>query len=602
MKKKLIFVPIILVFIIIMIVFISMRNNNIKISISKLNEIKKMKISLKKEKYSDIELNLSSAKNVDLLINHLKNDTSIVLVYYLYDNNKEFLKKGILHDNNRISLNSSSTTLYLKIYPLNKNNTSITNVEADIKIVKQDKKKISTLMNGFSINKEKFVSLRNRMASLANNKDMGNLDEDFNIKRIKVLDTMNKSYETEEYIVSDKESSKPIYMWYEDHSINFYSENSIALPKDSSSLFKGFSNLVDIDDLKLMDTSNVENMSYMFSGCESLSNISSLSYFDTSDIFDLSYMFSRDINLKDISSLASFDTRMVKNMSGLFYQSGIINVDALKFFDVHNVKNMNNMFELTYIKSILPLSEWNVSNVENMTSMFADSKLNDLRGVENWNTSELKKISSMFLQTKIKDLTPLKKWDVSNVSRMDRLFYNCINITSINPLKNWKTESLKDLSYAFSSTRIKDVDALLKWDTHLLEELDSTFSGCRKLENIKGLKNFKLDKVKSINELFYKTSFTDTTPLKNWDVRNVIDMSYTFSHTHISDLSGLSNWMVENIEKFNETFSYSNKIKNIEKIDNWSLLNGKEFTKMFCGVDKKPNWKGQFDPNGTYVK
>ena len=94
---------------------------------------------------------------------------------------------------------------------------------------------------------------------------------------------------------------------------------------NSSDLFYNFSKLTEIENVNLLDTSNVTDMSYMFENCSSLT-ILDVSNFDTSNVTNMSYMF------KNCSKLTSLDFRnatfdKVTSYNNMFYgTSSAINI------------------------------------------------------------------------------------------------------------------------------------------------------------------------------------------------------------------------------------------------------------------------------------
>ncbi len=85
---------------------------------------------------------------------------------------------------------------------------------------------------------------------------------------------------------------------------------------DSSYLFYKFSKLTEIENINLLDTSQVTNMYAMFSSCSSLTNLD-LSDFNTSQVTNMANMFG---NCRSLTSLdaSNFDTSKVTNMYAMF--------------------------------------------------------------------------------------------------------------------------------------------------------------------------------------------------------------------------------------------------------------------------------------------
>ena len=101
-------------------------------------------------------------------------------------------------------------------------------------------------------------------------------------------------------IVSTNDSDHPIYAWYDNGTIYYYTEvEHPYMNINANSMFKGLNSVISID-LVSIDTSKTTNMSSLFSGCQSLSSIN-LSNFDTSNVESMNSTF------ENCSSLSSLD-------------------------------------------------------------------------------------------------------------------------------------------------------------------------------------------------------------------------------------------------------------------------------------------------------
>ena len=87
---------------------------------------------------------------------------------------------------------------------------------------------------------------------------------------------------------------------------------------NSNYLFCDFSKLTEIENINLLDTSQVTNMSWMFANHSSLMSLD-LSNFDTSQVTDMSFMFNGCSNLTSLD-LRNFDTSKVTTMEEMFYE------------------------------------------------------------------------------------------------------------------------------------------------------------------------------------------------------------------------------------------------------------------------------------------
>ena len=195
---------------------------------------------------------------------------------------------------------------------------------------------------------------------------------------------------TEDNIVSTATSQNPIYMWYENGTIYWWSEEKHP---------------------KLNPTSYS-----MFDSMRNLSDISGLSNWDSSTSTDMRYFL--------------FDTK-------------ITNVNELGNWDTSNVTDMSLMFNNTSLTSLEGLENWDTSNVTDMAHMFfQNTSLTSLEGLENWDTSNVTRMQYMFgSDTKITDLDALSAWDTSSVIYMQDMFNGCNKVKEAD-IGNWDLSKL----------------------------------------------------------------------------------------------------------------------------------------------------------------
>lgn len=94
------------------------------------------------------------------------------------------------------------------------------------------------------------------------------------------------------------------------------SVNKVKANRNSSHLFKDFTNLESIENLSLLDTSNVTFMAYMFFDCSSLTTLD-VSGFDTSNVTSMASMFKGCSNLTTLD-VSGLDTSNVTDMAFMF--------------------------------------------------------------------------------------------------------------------------------------------------------------------------------------------------------------------------------------------------------------------------------------------
>ncbi len=154
-------------------------------------------------------------------------------------------------------------------------------------------------------------------------------------------------------IISSSTSELPIYSWYDNGIIYYWSEDSRPYTnKDASYMFNGFTKATFID-VSHFDTSRTEDMESMFANCTSVETLD-IRGFDTSNVRCMYCMFIYDSKLENLD-LSHFNTRNVTrtsdgnygSMCGMFIGcSGLTKLD-LSSFDMtaaisypYNVQNM----------------------------------------------------------------------------------------------------------------------------------------------------------------------------------------------------------------------------------------------------------------------
>ena len=139
-------------------------------------------------------------------------------------------------------------------------------------------------------------------------------------------------------------SSIPIYMWFDNGTIYWWSEDSNPYLNEDSS--------------------------WLFSKCSYLENID-VSEFDTSRVSNMSGMFSETPIL--IIDASGFDTSNVTNMSGMFFMCLYSVCIDISGFDTSNVREMNSMFyNCSRLKTIYASNLFNTDNVTSSSAMFRD--------------------------------------------------------------------------------------------------------------------------------------------------------------------------------------------------------------------------------------
>ena len=137
---------------------------------------------------------------------------------------------------------------------------------------------------------------------------------------------------------------------------------------NSSDLFYNFSKLTEIENINLLDTSNVTDMSHMFQSCIKLTNLD-LSSFDTSKVTNMSEMFSGSTRLT-ILDVSNFDTSQITDMSYMFENCSSLTILDVSNFDTSNVTNMSYMFKKCSSLTSLDFRKATFDKVTSYNNMF----------------------------------------------------------------------------------------------------------------------------------------------------------------------------------------------------------------------------------------
>ncbi len=265
---------------------------------------------------------------------------------------------------------------------------------------------------------------------------------------------------------------------------------------NSSDLFCNFSKLTKIENINLLDTSNVTTMISMFNYCRKLATLN-VSNFDTSKVTDMSWMFSSCTGLTSLD-VSNFNTSNVTDMSGMFNScSKLTGLDVSKF-DTSKVTDMSNMFYSCGSTS-LDVSNFNTSNVTNMSQMFYDCSSTSL-DLSNFDTSKVTSMSRMFESCSILTGLDLRSFDTSNVIDMSGMFESCSSLTSLD-VSSFDTSKVTNMSEMFSWCLILTSLDLSNFDTSKVTNMSQMFYLCKKLTNL-DVSNFDTSKVTDMSWMF----------------------------------------------------------------------------------------------------
>jgi surface protein len=344
------------------------------------------------------------------------------------------------------------------------------------------------------------------------------------------------------------------------YALHIQSNGTTIAPIYCNNLFDGFTKLTTINNLYLLDTSKVIDMSDMFSSCSSLTNLD-VSNFDTSQVTTMYMLFYKDSSLTNLE-LSNFNTIKVTDMSNMFDNcSSLTNLDISNFNTI-KVTDMSNMFDNCSSLTNLDISNFDTSQVTNMSYMFRDcSSLTNLN-VSNFNTSQVTAMVGMFASCSSLTSLDLSNFDTSLVTAMAGMFENCSSLTNLN-LSSFNTSKVVDMSYMFSlnSSSTSDTKGLVSldisnFDTSSVTDMRYMFAGQSKLTSL-NLTNFNTSKVTNMSNMFSGCNKITTLNLISFDTSLVTNMnSMFFNCSAMTAINVSSKWVVGTSTTTTDMFTY----------------------------------------------
>ena len=346
--------------------------------------------------------------------------------------------------------------------------------------------------------------------------------------------------------------NSPTYSGYYDLYIE--GNGKLYANTDSSYLIYSLTELEEINNLALFDTSYTTNMSYMFcvGRWDKLALTSlDLSGFDTSNVTDMSYMFKNTSYLTSLD-LSNFNTINVINMEGMFYYNECLTSLDLSNFNTQKVTNMSYMFYRMNDLTSLDLYNFDTRNVTNMRCMFYWCRRLTSLNVTSFNTSKVTDMSDMFSCLFSLPYLDVSKFDTHNVTNMSSMFGDCQKLTNIN-VSFFNTSKVINMSYMFEDNESLLSLDLSNFDTKNVTDMSGMFYGCESLTYL-NVSSFNTSKVTDMSVMFRNCFSLPFLNVSNFDTHNVTDMSGMFQSCYGLTYLNLSNFDTSNVKYMGAAF------------------------------------------------
>ena len=172
-------------------------------------------------------------------------------------------------------------------------------------------------------------------------------------------------------LVSDSHSENPVWASFDKATGTVTittPADVIYTDKQASHMFRGFCLVKEIENLKAINTSRAENLSYFFHRCFNLRSVD-LSNFETSNCDCFGFMFSYCQSLESLD-VSRFNTEKAITFANMFQHCENVEEIDVSGFRTANVRSLDNTFSDCYKLKSLDLSKWNTDNVTDTRSMF----------------------------------------------------------------------------------------------------------------------------------------------------------------------------------------------------------------------------------------
>ena len=312
-------------------------------------------------------------------------------------------------------------------------------------------------------------------------------------------------------------------------------------------LFIDFSNVITLESLSLLDTSDVTTMSNMFRNCSKLAGEIDLSHFNMQNVTSVEQMFMNDGKITTLK-LNNWDAPKLTKVYEIFQWCKMASIE-MNNFNAPKLSDVSDMFgngRLANIKSI-SINNWNIPSVTNLYRMFyGKSNLTELN-IEGFNAPSATNVANMFYGcSSLAGTLDLSNFDTSNVTDMSNMFNGCSSVTNLD-LSKFKTGKVKDMNKMFqycSSLTNLDVS---NFDTSEVTNMNCMFFYCSKLVNI-DVSNFDTSNVTLLSSMFEFCNSLENLSFNNINLASATDISNMIKNCpslKTLDISGVNSSIYE---------------------------------------------------------
>lgn len=240
--------------------------------------------------------------------------------------------------------------------------------------------------------------------------------------------------------------------------------------------------------------------------------------------------------------------------------------------------------------SSLPWGTQSISNISNNLEDASELGFADFSGMTSF--------KEMFKgKTKLTNIQNFDQIDVSHIRNVQDMFFGCVALVDITPLKTWKLQNCQNFKGFLGGTGIVNTDGLQNIKFTSAYSTAQFFINDIYLTDLSGISGWDMSPIEDTSEMFrYDLALTDLTPLKDWDMSNVLNMSYMLGGisyynvgmSKLRKLDGLEGWNVSKCVNFTGALGGHHWLDDITAISGWDVSRGQYFDGMlgfYCGAN-----------------
>lgn len=344
-----------------------------------------------------------------------------------------------------------------------------------------------------------------------------------------------------------------------------------------SSLFSFATKLKNISNIRNLNISKAEGISYVFNNCAELTQLD-LSNWDTRNIQYMIGTFDGCDKLTEINCSA-WNTSKVYNMQVAFYYCKSLQTLPVRDWDTRSVMYMDKAFAYCESLTTLDVSKWDTSKVVEMTNVFYHCSSLTTLDVSKWKTSNVLRAENLFNLCEKLTALDVSKWDTSNIATTNAMFSACRALTSLDVSK-WNTSKMKNTSSMFAScSKLTSLD-VSKWDTGSIRDMNSMFNSCSSLTNI-DVSGWNTSNVFNMSAVFTRCDSLRTVDVSNWNTGNAINLSYIFSNCTSLTNVDVSRWNTSKATNIAGLFAGCTKLTSVD-VSRWDTSKVQYMNNLFA--------------------